>query len=238
MEEKLADIDYWLLCDELTVVQASLLVAGHDPTAYEENVERWAYEKQPKRYSAVKTAIMMGIKKTLIKGELKEDHENHHEPFISPHLSTVDVESLKEWMLNKGFDNHFLYFPEEKNSEVLDKEHPRFSPKLAAALKAWSAFDDIETLKGNSPKTAVRNWLLKNAHELNLCKKNETPSKTAIEEIAKIVNWKPQGGAPETPLGKEQDKKPNQIGQFAVKKQAPLEETANIDPYDPDDLPF
>ncbi len=72
----------------------------------------------------------------------------------------------------------------------------RYAPKLAAAVKAWRAVVDPN---GKHPRTALEDWLTQNAAELELLKADGTPNKGGIEEIAKVANWRMEGGAPKTP---------------------------------------
>jgi hypothetical protein len=52
-------------------------------------------------------------------------------------VSRVDVESLRAWLGNRGFKSGF-FFPAETNTpNYLDSQHPRYAPKLAAAVRAW-----------------------------------------------------------------------------------------------------
>jgi hypothetical protein len=50
-------LDYWRLCDELTIVQAALLIAGCDPSVDAEYIEGWRPGERPLGYEAAKTAI-------------------------------------------------------------------------------------------------------------------------------------------------------------------------------------
>jgi hypothetical protein len=56
-------LDYWRLCDELSVVQAALLIAGCDPSSDGEYVEGWAHEMRPMGYEAAKTAISNALRR-------------------------------------------------------------------------------------------------------------------------------------------------------------------------------
>jgi hypothetical protein len=78
---------------------------------------------------------------------------------------------------------------------------PRFaSKKLNAAIRAAQALaSDPALLRGRTPKQAAKAWLEKHAAELQLLNSDGGTNATAIEEIAKVVNWKPQGGVPATP---------------------------------------
>ena len=73
-------------------------------------------------------------------------------------------------------------------------------PKLAAAIKAWSAVSGYPArLRGKSPKQAIADWLVENAGTLGLHNRDGSINRTGIEEICKVANWKPGGGATPTP---------------------------------------
>lgn len=55
------ELDYWRLCEELSIVQAALLVAGEAPV-FAEYAESWDLDKRPKGYEAAKTAISGALK--------------------------------------------------------------------------------------------------------------------------------------------------------------------------------
>ena len=40
-------LDYWRLCDQLSVIQAALLVAGCEPSSDAAYIERWDRRKGP-----------------------------------------------------------------------------------------------------------------------------------------------------------------------------------------------
>ncbi len=80
--------------------------------------------------------------------------------------------------------------------DFLDPNHPRYAPKLAAAVSAWLA---VESSKGVSPKQAIAKWLREHAEAFGLSDANGKPNETGIEEVAKVANWQPSGGAPKTP---------------------------------------
>jgi hypothetical protein len=63
-------IDYWRLCDELTVVQAALLIAGCDPSSDANYVEGWNAEQRPIAYEAAKTAISNALRRGAITGRI------------------------------------------------------------------------------------------------------------------------------------------------------------------------
>ncbi|CAJ0770188.1 hypothetical protein R8510_00347 [Ralstonia chuxiongensis] len=84
----------------------------------------------------------------------------------------------------------------QEPSDFLDPDHPRYAPKLAAAVSAWRAVDGG---KGASPKQAIAKWLREHADEFGLADASGKPNETGIEEVAKVANWQPTGGAPKTP---------------------------------------
>ncbi|MGA9883269.1 MAG: hypothetical protein WBQ34_06100, partial [Candidatus Acidiferrales bacterium] len=63
-------LDYWRLCDELTIIQAALLTVGNDPSSDQVYVETWEPEKRPNGYEAAKAAITNALRRNVIKGKL------------------------------------------------------------------------------------------------------------------------------------------------------------------------
>jgi hypothetical protein len=80
----------------------------------------------------------------------------------------------------------------------LNPEHPRYSPKLAAAVSAWLAYEGVP---GRSPKQTLTKWIEGHAEGFGLTDKNNSPQPEAINEVAKVANWQRSGGAPSTPSG-------------------------------------
>lgn len=54
-------LDYWRLCEELNIVQATMLIIGEDPS-HAEYAEGWEVHKRPNGYEAMKMAISGGLK--------------------------------------------------------------------------------------------------------------------------------------------------------------------------------
>ena len=197
--------DYWRLCDELTVFQAALLTVGVNPAssdgAYCEN--RQTHER-PKGYEAAKAAITNTLKKGLIDGTIIPEYEcdingntvGHIEGSVNIQESTIEVDSLIEWYSGRGFKSGFFAQVSKEDPDYLDPAHPRYAPKLAAAVKAWLAVEDP---KGKHPKQALSKWLREHAAEFGLSDEDGKPNETGIEEAAKVANWQPGGGAPRTP---------------------------------------
>lgn len=115
---------------------------------------------------------------------------------IHLYTSTVNAESLKEWLRSKGFTTGF-FFPEPiATLDFLDPKHPRYAPKLAASVKAWQAVTDPVN---RSTKQTLAKWLREHAVEFGLTNEEGQPIETAIEECSKVANWDTKGGATKTP---------------------------------------
>lgn len=200
-------LDYWRLCDELTIVQAAILIAGADPSSITDNIERWDVEKRPAGYEAAKAALSNALLRGKIDGNLVPKLEydfNGNECGELPgtvdiHSSFVKVEALRQWLADRGFKRGF-FFPEGADRpDYLNPGSPRYAPKLAAAVHAWEQASNSSLLKGKTPKKALSKWLREHAAEYGLTGEDGLPNETGIEEIAKVANWQPTGGAPKTP---------------------------------------
>lgn len=118
---------------------------------------------------------------------------------VDLYRSTVVVDSLKQWLLSRGFTTGF-FFPEPVTSgepDYLDPRNPRYAPKLAAAVRAWQAVTDPGK---KTAKQALDKWLREHATEFGLTDDDGNPVNQAIEECSKVANWNPGGGAPKTPV--------------------------------------
>jgi hypothetical protein len=200
-------LDYWRLCEELTIVQAALLIAGSDPSQDAAYVEGWNPENRPPGYEAAKTAISNALRRGTIVGRLLPiyayDRELEVRRAVDESIdldgSRVEVESLRAWLAERGLRAGF-FFPQPSNSpDYLDPRHPRYAPKLAAAVQAWLETENESAIKGKSPKQALLKWLREHAAEFSLTDDDGKPNETGIEEAAKVANWQPTGGAPKTP---------------------------------------
>ena len=205
-QAKEVSLNLWRLCDELTVVQAALLVAGCDPSSSDGYAEGWDMHQRPAGYEAAKNAIANALRREGITGQWirHSDYDSNGnrigaiEGSMDLVESRVDVESLKAWMSSRGIKSGF-FFPVAPNApDYLDPAHPRFAPKLAAAVGAWLAVDDP---KGKHPKQALTKWLREHAAVYGLSDEEGKPNEQGIEECAKVANWQPGGGAPKTPGG-------------------------------------
>lgn len=216
-------MDFWRLCDELSVVQAALLIAGEDPSSIAEYVENWSAQDKPTGYEAAKSALKhavlsgrinaiirhasfpRGWEEEPVEGERIIIHEDRRQYIFKAepdwHNTTILVDDLKAWLKERGFDSGF-FFPTQQQGlpDYLNPHNSYYAPKLAAAIEVWNAISSNETMhKGKTPKQAMLKWLRENAAHYGLTNDDGRPSEQAIEEIAKIANWNPKGGAPKTP---------------------------------------
>lgn len=204
MTHEKEDLDHWRLCDELSIVQAALLLAGCDPGGENGYAENWEMHQRPRGYEAAKTAVANGLRSGAIKGALVPRYEydiNGNvcatiEDSIDLANSRIDVESLRRWLQGRGIRTGFFFPGASDAPDYLDPGNSRYAPKLAAAVHAWQAVTDPG---GKHPKQALAKWLREHAAEFGLTDEEGKPNETGIEEVAKVANWKASGGAPKTP---------------------------------------
>lgn len=201
-DEEPDDLDYWRLCDELSIYEAALLIVGQSP-GNQPYVESWETHKRPKGYeaakSAIKNALLGGRIKGTVEPETTSDINGNPEPIensISLFASRVEVQSLKAWLASRGLQRGFFFPDQGETPDYLDPNNPRYAPKLAAAVRAWQA---VTAPAGKHPKQALAKWLREHATEFDLTDDEGVPNETGIEDAAKVANWQPGGGAPKTP---------------------------------------
>lgn len=198
--------DAWKLCDRLSVVQASLLIAGYDPVDFQRPQISELDSKIP-HFLAVRTALLSAIdewSKFGKRGYVDFDYGEGRSLCLEE--SFVRVEHLKAFLAEKGVSDGFFFPKEAKPADYLDPDHPRYAPKLAAAVRSWEALDEAKTLAGKSPKKALEKWLRENAADFGLTSEEDgSANESAIEAIARVSNWQPQGGAPSTPTDELSD---------------------------------
>ncbi|MGZ8914005.1 MAG: hypothetical protein ACXW1Z_12975 [Methylobacter sp.] len=121
--------------------------------------------------------------------------------------SLIEVDELRAWLAHKGYRTDF-FFPDSNDApDYLDPKNPRYSPRMAAAVRAWLAMEDENLRRGKSAKSGMEQWLTSNYKTLGLVHKRDNEknsykagdmNKSAITEAAKIANWEDDGGAPKT----------------------------------------
>jgi hypothetical protein len=192
-------LDYWRLCDELSVVQAALLIVGKDPSGLQAIIDSQAPSDMPSGYAAAKSALINAIRSKQLRANIVETGD---EDFTAPdwHYTTVNVGDLKLWLSLRGFESGFFFPLAKRGPDYLSTDHANYSPKLAAATHAWMAISaDPELRRGKSVKQALVVWLRQHANEFGLTKEDGNPNEQGIEDVAKIANWDTKGGAPRTP---------------------------------------
>jgi hypothetical protein len=191
--------DAWKLCERLSIVQASLLISGCEPSSFQD-CSILQLESNVTHFLAVKTALLSAIEQREDFGKLHHHYSDGVQGAINLYSSYVDVDQLKGFLSEKGMRDGFFFADAAKQADYLDPSHPRYAPKLAAAVGAWEAIDDVSKLGGKSPKKALEKWLRENAADFGLTSEEDgVVNESAIESIARISNWQPQGGAPATP---------------------------------------
>jgi hypothetical protein len=69
---------------------------------------------------------------------------------------------------------------------------------------------------GKSVKDAIKKCLREHAAEFDLANEDGNPNETGIDEVAKVANWQPTGGAPKTPASNLPPGSPATIGYACV----------------------
>jgi hypothetical protein len=203
-------MDYWRLCDELSVVQAAFLIIGVDPSEFVD-VLSWQENEKPENFSATITALSHAILGGRLPATIRTAVETGWDSTAEANYdydtgepdwqkTTIFVEDLKVWLRGRGFKTGFFFPQAADTPDFLDPNHKNYAPKLSAAIRAWQAVNaDPELIKGKTVKRALLKWLRKNADQFGLTKDDGNPNEQGIEEIAKISNWDTKGGAPKTP---------------------------------------
>jgi hypothetical protein len=197
-------ISRWKLADELTAYQIALLIAGYDPSEFEDDQPyKWPDEVKQnispfinaiKNAARSKKLVIVPVHSEDVNGGDNLDWQN----------TTIDVESLCEWLRLRNYRDGFFIGGTGEIDKLADETGKFYAPKLAAAVRAWNEVTaDPDALNGKSPKRALEIWLRKHSNEYGLTNKDGNPNELGIEEICKVANWKPAGGASPTPSGKE-----------------------------------
>lgn len=192
-------INRWKLADELTVYQIALLIAGYDPSEFDSvNYRQWDEEVK------IETAAFVNAIKNAATSQRFKFREFMRQTYDSEEIdwenSLVDLESFRDWLRSRNFNDNFFIGDSDNSDRLSDPISEFYAPKLAAAVRAWNEVtSDPEALNGKTPKKALEIWLRKHANEYCLTNKDGNPNELGIEEICKVANWKPSGGASPTP---------------------------------------
>ena len=193
--------EWWKLAHTVNVVDATLLALGHEPIREFGEVKQPREGKQPKGYLALKTAILNAISRGDLSGQLIEwdDTISFGYPFditrCDPKKSYVQIAPLFSWLEAQGFRTGLLFSDDAKAPGIRDSSHPRYSAKLAAAIAAWEAFDEMAPGPGTA-KQKLQIWLREHAVWFGLVDDEGSSRESVIEEISVVANWATTGGAP------------------------------------------
>ncbi len=111
-------------------------------------------------------------------------------------LTTILLDNVRAWLTSRGVRAGFFFPTATGASGYLERDNPRYAPKLAAAVRAWQAVTDPN---GKHPKQALEKWLREHAADFDLTDDDGKLNEQGIDECAKVANWQPGGGAPKTP---------------------------------------
>ncbi len=203
-------MDYWRFCDDISIVQAALLILGLNPSDFI-NLMTWQTNEYPDNFNAVFTALTNAVICKKLKAEIHfmieqrfdsiaEDFYEYETEDPDWDKTMVSVDDIRSWLKSRGVKQGFFFPQPIETQDYLDPNQKNYAPKLAAAIRAWQAVNtDPDLLKGKTVKQVLLKWLRKNADQFGLTKDDGNPNEQGIEEIAKISNWATKGGAPKTP---------------------------------------
>ncbi|MDP3010726.1 MAG: hypothetical protein Q8N30_16865 [Methylococcales bacterium] len=197
--------NYWKLADNLTVIQAALLIINEDPTELQYALSD-TETKKPEHFEAVFHSIINSIGNNKLKSNMSYyplcvdeiEFGGRTEPLPNWDETTIDTDDLKAWLFSRNFKENFFFAETSSDPDYLNKDHPRYSAKLAAAVNVWLAMEDSNLLAGKSVKSAIESWLESRYLELGLIHEGKI-NKTGINECFKVANWNDKGGATKTP---------------------------------------
>jgi hypothetical protein len=143
-----ASLNLWRLCDELTVVQAALLVIACDPGGPDGYAEGYEMHKRPPGYEAAKQAIANALRRDEVKGRMVQnvdfDINGNRVGAIADSIdvaeSRVDVESLKKWLISRGVRTGFFFPIATGAPDYLDPQLKTFvRPDPRVLPTCWEA---------------------------------------------------------------------------------------------------
>lgn len=195
-------IDSWKLADELNVYQIALLIAGYDPAEFEADGYN-GYNRWPDEVSRDVSPYVNAIKNAARREKIEfylVRYDGSRNSEIDWDASTIVISSLCDWLRARNFADGFFIASQDEVDGLANPAGEFYAPKLAAAVRAWhDVTADPEALNGKTPKKALEIWLRKHANEYGLTGKDGNPNELGIEEVCKVANWKPTGGASPTP---------------------------------------
>jgi hypothetical protein len=170
----------WNLHDSLTLPQAASLLIGHEPTEVESRLGDTFFQAAYPRYPVAMSLLSRAVNSNAIPME----------------YDSISVDDLKAFLSQKRMRTGFFFPDGDTAPDYMNPRDSRYAPKLAAAVSAWQA---VTTAGKTSPKQALAKWLREHAATYGLSDDEGKPNETGIEEVAKVANWQPTGGAAKTP---------------------------------------
>ena len=190
----------WLLAKEVSLIEATLLVLDIEPQGIAHEVEFFFEVQKPRHYVAMRNSVYQALVGKKLDGNVVPAGESTPVHEAEENISQADLEktkinmgSLRKWVAQTKFPSSFFDSNDGGTPEYRDPSHPRFAPKLAAAIEVWEAFEELPD-SGGRPKQRMENWLRAHAERLSLTLPNGDVNETAIFDIAKVANWDTKGG--------------------------------------------
>ena len=211
--------DGWQTNKEFTIKQSALLIVGCDPQDYDD-VETNDVKDRPRDYEAFKQAlskdVLTGKLRTAVavrKAEryfqltsqlMDEDEVSKLIPKeIDLNKTAILHSSLRYWLAEHGIKPKFFFPIDVTKPDYSNPNNEFYCNRLFAAVSAWEAvIKDKSLYQHTTPKQALIKWLQDNADKFGLVKPNGELKGHTIMQLASIANWKPNGGASETPTKK------------------------------------
>ena len=191
----------WRIAHSVSIVEAALLLVNREPQDYAQEIEGWADSSKPDGYLAARNAVTAAILNRDVDGSIihpmVESFNNQYldENIVDYRLSRVEVESLTDWLSSRGWREGYFFPGEAPETGFRNRAHPRYAPKLAAIVQAWEAQEAFSEEPGTL-KQRLMKWLRLNTSRFELTDDDGKPRENVIEELAKVANWAPGGGAP------------------------------------------
>ena len=178
----------------MTVTQAALYLSGHNPSFGADIVESQIDLERPKNYDPIKQIILGGLRRGEIKGHLVPLYGCDAGGSRSPIDHSIDPEPVDDDM------NSVQIFLEARGLKLASRARKsRLPDKLRASKDAFLAGLKSIPLRGKTRKQVLTDWLKQNAAEYGLVDDRDKPITHSIDEIARVANPDPAGGAPERP---------------------------------------
>jgi len=194
----------WRLAESVSVVEAALLILDIEPQGVAADVESQHDDEKPKGYIAARRAVASALKARILEGQWEFEVQSvgsngqliWDEDSIDVKKSTVELDSLRKWLFGKFYECKTFPYPTlESETPYLNDSHTRYSPKLAAVVEAWEAYDENDMSSG-TPKQKLEKWLRLNAPRFGFTDENGATQENVIKDLAKVANWATKGGAP------------------------------------------